>query len=219
MATADPTAPQTGAGEAPTLRGLLIDFGGVLTTNVFDSFRDFCVANGLEPDTVRRLFRSDPEALKLLRSLEAGELDEDQFSERFAPMLGVTDHEGLVDRLFAGMRPEEAMIEALRQARAAGIKTGLVSNSWGHGRYDREAFPELFDGVVISGEVGLYKPQPEIFLLGAERIGLEPRQCVFVDDLRENCVGAEAVGMTAVLHRGAGETVGRLEELLKVPLS
>ena len=56
---------------------------------------------------------------------------------------------------------------------------------------------------MISGEVGLHKPQPEIFQLGAERVGLEPTDCVFVDDLRENCAGAEAVGMTAVLHRGA----------------
>ena len=71
---------------------------------------------------------------------------------------------------------------------------------------------------MISGEVGLYKPQPEIFQLGAERVGLEPGQCVFVDDLAENCEGAEAVGMTAVLHRGADGTLERLEELLGVTL-
>jgi HAD superfamily hydrolase (TIGR01509 family) len=71
---------------------------------------------------------------------------------------------------------------------------------------------------VISGEVGLHKPQPEIFELGAERVGLAPASCVFVDDLRENCEGAEAVGMTAVLHRGADETLARLEQLLEVEL-
>ena len=60
---------------------------------------------------------------------------------------------------------------------------------------------------MISGEVGLHKPQPEIFQLGAERVGLDPAQCVFVDDLVENCEGAEAVGMTAVLHRGADGTL------------
>jgi putative hydrolase of the HAD superfamily len=200
------------------VRGLLVDFGGVLTTNVFDSFRAFCVAHELEPDTVRRLFRSDPEALALLRRLEAGELDEDEFAQQFGPMLGVEDNERLVERLFAGMEPEQAMIDALRHARTAGVRTGLVSNSWGRGQYDREMFPELFDGVVISGEVGLYKPQPEIFLLAAERVGLEPRECAFVDDLRENCKGAEAVGMTAVLHRDAAQTVARLEQLLDVPL-
>jgi len=74
------------------------------------------------------------------------------------------------------------------------------------------------DGVVISGEVGLYKPQPEIFRLGAERVGLAPAECVFVDDLRENCEGAEAVGMTAVLHRGADASLERLEELLDISL-
>jgi epoxide hydrolase-like predicted phosphatase len=199
-------------------RGLLVDFGGVLTTNVFESFRAFCMAEGLDPDAVRRLFREDPEALAQLRRLEVGELTEQEFADEFAPLLGIEDTGGLVDRLFAGMRPDDAMIGAVRTARERGIKTGLISNSWGAGRYDRDSFPELFDGVVISGEVGLYKPQPEIFRLGAERIGLPPDQCVFVDDLRENCAGAEAVGMAAVLHRDADETVRRVEELLGVEL-
>jgi putative hydrolase of the HAD superfamily len=200
------------------MNGLLVDYGGVLTTNVFESFRAFCRAEGLEEDRVRHLFREDPVALELLRALETGKLTEDEFGARFGPLLGVSDHEGLVDRLFAGMEPNEPMFEALRRARAGGVRTGMVSNSWGRGRYDRDSFGELFDGVVISGEVGLHKPQPEIFALGAERIGLEPRECVFVDDLRENCAGAEAVGMTAVLHRDTAQTLERLEQLLEVPL-
>jgi putative hydrolase of the HAD superfamily len=200
------------------VKGLLVDFGGVLTTNVFDSFREFCEREGLDPDHVKRLFREDPAALGELRKLEKGELTEEQFAERFGPIVGVSDTEGLVDRLFAGMQPDEAMIEAVRKAHSGGVRTGLISNSWGHGRYDRSVFPELFDGVVISGEVGLHKPQAEIFELGAEKVGLEPGDCVFVDDLRENCVGAEAVGMTAVLHRGAEQTLPELERLLGVPL-
>ncbi len=199
-------------------RALLVDFGGVLTSNVFDSFREFCEREGVDPDAVKRLFRDDPEALALLRRLERGELTEDEFSWRFGPMIGVAEHEGLVDRLFAGMGPDDSMLAAVRSARMAGVRTGLISNSWGRGRYDRDVFGELFDGVVISGEVGLNKPEPEIFRLGAERVGLEPRECVFVDDLRENCEGAEAVGMTAVLHRGAERTVPELERLLKVTL-
>ena len=195
-----------------------MDFGGVLTTDVFRSFRDFCDREGLDPETVRRLFREDPEALELLRRLERGDIDEDEFSAQFGPMLGVADHQGLVDRLFAGMSPDEAMVGAVKAAKRAGIRTGLISNSWGAGRYDRDAFPELFDGVVISGEVGLHKPEPDIFRLGAERVGLPPEECVFVDDLRENCAGAEAVGMTAVLHRGADGTLPELERLLGVGL-
>jgi epoxide hydrolase-like predicted phosphatase len=202
------------------MRGLLVDYGGVLTTNVWESFRGFCDAEGLDRDEVKRLFREDPAALGLLRRLETGELTEDEFSSEFGAMLEIPEDRraDLVDRLFAGMQPEEPMLEALRRARAAGVRTGMISNSWGHGRYDRSLFGELFDGVVISGEVGLHKPQPQIFELGAERIGLLPSQCVFVDDLRENCEGAEAVGMIAVLHRGAAETLARLEDLLSISL-
>jgi FMN phosphatase YigB (HAD superfamily) len=67
---------------------------------------------------------------------------------------------------------------------------------------------------VISAEVGMHKPQPEIYLLAAERLGQRPSSCVFVDDLRENCAGAEAVGMTAILHRDPADTISRMQELL-----
>ena len=200
------------------MKGLVLDYGGVLTTNVFDSFRDFCVTEGLDPNAVKDLFRADPNARRLVRAVETGEIDEADFSNRFGELLGISDRERLIDRLFAGMGPDEAMLAAVKGARAQGIRTGLISNSMGEGRYDRAAFPDLFDGVVISGEVGLHKPQPEIFRLGCERIGLAPEDCVFVDDLRENCEGAEAVGMTAVLHRGAERTVPELERLLGVEL-
>jgi putative hydrolase of the HAD superfamily len=203
---------------SPTARGLLVDFGGVLTTNVFDSFRQFCVREGLEPGTVKRLFRDEPEAVALLRQLERGEVGEEAFSERFAPMLGVAEPRGLVDRLFAGTRADEAMVEAVRRARAGGVRTGLVSNSWGAGRYDRDSLAALFDAVVISGDVGLHKPEPEIFRLAAGRLGLPEPACVFVDDLRENCAGAEAVGMTAILHRGTEGTLPVLERLLGLKL-
>ena len=199
-------------------KGLLVDFGGVLTTNVFDSFRDFCVAEGLEPDAFVRLMTEDPEARAQLRRVETGAIAEGEFAGVLAERLGVAERKGLVDRLFAGMRPDHAMLAAVRAAKAAGVRTGLVSNSIGEGRYDRSTFPELFHAVVISAEEGLHKPEPEIFLLGAQRAGVDPAECVFVDDLRENCRGAEAVGMTAVLHRGAEGTLPALEELLGVPL-
>jgi putative hydrolase of the HAD superfamily len=202
------------------VKGLLVDFGGVLTTNVFDSFRAFCSEEGIDPDALRNLFRENPEALSLVRSLETGDLAEEAFGQRFGELLDVVPERrgGLVERMFGHVRPDGEMVEAVRRARAQGVRTGLVSNSMGAGRYDRSTFPELFDGVVISGDEGMHKPQPAIFHLGAERVGLEPSDCVFVDDLRQNCEGAEAVGMTAVLHRGAGTTLPRLEELLGVNL-
>jgi epoxide hydrolase-like predicted phosphatase len=201
------------------VRGLLVDFGGVLTTNVFDSFRAFGEAEGLDPQAVKRAFREDPEALGLLRELERGDIAVEEFEPRFGERIGVADTDGLVGRLFGGVGPDERMVEAVRRARAAGVHTGLISNSWGEGlSYDTSMLEELFDGIVISGDVGMHKPEPEIFLLGARRIDVPAGECVFVDDLRENCAGAEAVGMTAILHRGADSTLPRLEELLGVPL-
>jgi epoxide hydrolase-like predicted phosphatase len=202
------------------VKGLLVDFGGVLTTNVFESFRAFCEDEGLDPEAIKRVFREDPRALACVRGLERGDLTEEQFAERFGELLELEPErsDGLVERMFGHIQPEERMVEALRRARAQGIRTGLISNSMGAGRYDRSTFPELFDGVVISGDEGMHKPEPAIYELGAERVGLDPADCVFVDDLRENCEGAEAVGMTAVLHRGADTTLPRLEELLGVQL-
>jgi putative hydrolase of the HAD superfamily len=200
-------------------RALLVDFGGVLTTNVFESFRAFCRDEGLDPDAFLDLFRADPEAVAELRRVERGEIGEEDFAKRIGARLGVKDTEGLVDRLFAGIEPDQKMVAAVRRARESGVRTGLVSNSMGSGRYDRESFPELFDAVVISGEVGMHKPEPDIFRLATVRVGIPPEECVFVDDLRENCEGAEAVGMTAVLHRGAEQTLPVLERLLAVSLA
>ena len=201
------------------MRGLLVDFGGVLTTNVFDSFRAFGDAEGIDPQTVKRAFREDPEALGLLRQLERGEIEVEDFEPKFGERIGVTNTDGLVGRLFGGVGPDEKMLAAVRRAGDAGICTGLISNSWGAGlSYDMSLLDELFEAIVISGDVGMHKPEPDIFLLGAERIGVPPAECAFVDDLRENCAGAEAVGMTAILHRGADSSLPRLEELLGMPL-
>jgi putative hydrolase of the HAD superfamily len=198
----------------PGHSGLLVDFGGVLTSSVWDSFADFCRDKGIAEDSMRRLFREDPAALADLRELETGRIEEQEFERRFAERLGLEDATDLIDSMFRGMKPSEPMVAAVRAARASGIRTGLLSNSWSTSHYDRALLAELFDAVVISAEVGLHKPQPEIYLLASKRLGVEPEQCVFIDDLRENCAGAEAVGMTAILHRDAAATVARLEELL-----
>jgi putative hydrolase of the HAD superfamily len=198
-------------------RALLVDFGGVLTTDVWSSFAAFCERRGLDAGAAKQLFRDNPDALAVLRGLETGEVEPAEFERRFGELLE-TEPEGLIEGLFEGLQPVEPMIDAVRRARGAGVPTGLISNSWVMDHYTDE-IRELFDAIVISAEVGLHKPQPEIFRLGAERLGVAPADCVFVDDLRENCSGAEAVGMTAVLHRDADQTIARVEELLGVKLT
>jgi putative hydrolase of the HAD superfamily len=197
-------------------KALLVDFGGVLTTDIWSSFAAFCEQRGLDAGAAKQLFRENPDALATLRGLETGEIDPADFERRFAALLG-TEPGGLVEGLFAGLQPDQPMLEAVGGAREAGVPTGLISNSWVMDHYTDE-IRSLFDEVVISAEVGLHKPQPEIYLLAAERLGVAPEDCVFVDDLRENCAGAEAVGMTAILHRDPEQTIPRLEKLLGVSL-
>ena len=189
-----------------------------MTTDVFASFGAFCEREGLSMDTVRDLFRSDPASRELLVGLETGTLPEPDFERGFAEILGVVP-EQLIARMFAGAGPDEAMLAAVRRARGAGIRTGLISNSWGAATYDRALLAELFDGVVISGDVGLRKPTPEIYAMGARAVSLAPEECVFVDDLPFNLKPARELGMATVRHVEARQTIAELEGLLEVELS
>ncbi|HEV8650675.1 MAG TPA: HAD family phosphatase [Actinomycetes bacterium] len=198
-------------------RGLLVDFGGVLTSSVIGSFQAFCESEGLAADAIFERLVADPVARKLVVDLECGRIDEAAFEPGLATALGVQAN-GLIDRLFAGMLPEPEMPGVVLAARRAGIRTGLLSNSWGAGRYDRDRFGELFDGVVISGEVGLRKPDPAIYALGARSIGVEPDACVFVDDFPHNLEPARTLGMATVHHTDPARTAAALEILLGVPL-
>jgi epoxide hydrolase-like predicted phosphatase len=189
----------------------LIDYGGVLTTNLFGSFASFCTKEGLDPQALRSAFAGDKQAARLLVDFEKGRIEEQEFEVALAGKLGVAP-ERLIDRLFAEMRPEPLVIEAVAAAKRAGIRCGLLSNSWGH-RYDRSRWEELFDATVISGEIGMRKPDPEIYALAAERLGLPPDQIVFVDDIPHNLPPAEAIGMKTVHHTDPARTVAELEAL------
>lgn len=198
------------------MRGLLVDFGGVLTTNVFSSFAAFCRDEGIDADVVRQLFRSDPEARDLLERLETGELPEPDFEQAFGRRLGLPP-EGLITRLFAGVQPDTAMIDAVRRAREQGVVTGLLSNSWGMAT-DYDGLGDIFDARVISAQEGMRKPDPRIYPIAAGRMGLDPREIVFVDDLGFNLKPARELGMATVRHEDAGATIAELERLLGVGL-
>lgn len=197
---------------------LLVDWGGVLTTDLFASFRAHCVRAGIDPRLLAERFRSDPEARELLIALEKGQLEERDFEAQLARLLEVVP-EGLIDGLFADVQPDHAMVRAVRMVRDAGVRTALVSNSWGVHRYPRDLFDELFDGIVISGEEGIRKPSRRMYVLGAQRAGVAPEQCVYVDDLQFNLTPAERLGMATVHHTSAETTIPELERLLGVVLS
>jgi len=159
-----------------------------------------------------------------IHALERGECTTEEFEQLLASRMISRDGspvaaEGLLARMFAGSESCEPMYAALEAARAAGLLTGLLSNSWGMDDYPRHLFPRLFDAVVISGEVGMRKPEERIFRHAAGLLGLAPAECVFIDDIKVNVAAAEAVGMTAVLHTDPADTLARLGEILGLPLT
>lgn len=105
------------------------------------------------------------------------------------------------------------MYELIRDLRGRGVRTALLSNSWGPSGYPRHDFPELFDAVVISGEVGMRKPEPRIFRHAAAMLDVGPEHCVFVDDVEANVMAAVGCGMTGVHHTEPALTRQRLTEL------
>ena len=198
----------------------------MLTTAVGPSFAAFALEHGVSADAMRSILEeayADHGSDSLVARLELGQATEREFEAWLASRLSEGLDEpleaaGITAKLFAGSLPDEAMIEAVRRAHDAGVRTGLVSNSWGGHLYDADLMDELFDAVVISGRVGLRKPDPRIYAMAAEMIGVEPSACVFVDDLSQNADGAKAAGMEAIVHRNAEGTLPRLEALLGVAL-
>ncbi|GAA2810463.1 HAD-IA family hydrolase [Crossiella cryophila] len=113
---------------------------------------------------------------------------------------------------------EPPLLGVLRRARAAGLRTALLSNAEGPGPDPDSPFGALFDTMVLSGEVGVRKPDERVYRLTADRLGLAPGQCVFVDDLPGNVRAAAATGMVGVHHTSVARTVEELETLFALKL-
>jgi HAD superfamily hydrolase (TIGR01509 family) len=154
--------------------------------------------------------------------LERGELTPAEFEQELADHLAERGSpvpaEGLLGRMLGGLASLDAgMLGIVRRAHEAGVRTALLSNSWGD-HYPDELFDGLFDAVVISGRVGMRKPDAEIFRHTAGLLGLDPGACVMVDDLPQNVRGAVAAGMVAVQHTDVDSTRAELEVLLGLDL-
>lgn len=215
--------------EAGRPRGLIVDWGGVLTSSVEQSMLAWAAADDVDLDEFRSAMRQwlgpptdEPTQVHPVAALERGELAvrhfEQQLAERLRTRSGqAVPADGLIGRIFGEFTHAEDMADVVRVARRAGIKTALLSNSWGN-RYPRESWTELFDAVVISGEVGMRKPEARIYRHTLGRLGLDPPDAVFVDDLAVNVHGAVEVGLIGVHHRSFAETVLELEALFGLDL-
>jgi putative hydrolase of the HAD superfamily len=211
------------------LRGVITDWGGVLTGPLLDTVRAWIAADDIDFDSYLAVMRpwvtgayESTAAVNPIHALELGQCTDAEFEQLLAAQIVRRDGTpvpaaGLLDRMFAATILSQPMLELLRQLRAAGVRTALLSNSWGVTGYPTQLFPELFDAVVISAEVGMRKPEERIFRHAAQLLGLPPGECVFVDDLEANVLAAEALGMTGVWHTDPAETVARLGALVGLP--
>lgn len=209
----------------PELRGVITDWGGVMTNPIMESVDAWLAAEGIErasyTTVMRRWVRqayTDGADANPIHALERGECSNAEFEQALASELvsldgGPVRSTGLLERMFAGSRLDEAMLALFRTLREGGVPTGLLSNSWGFG-YPRDLFAGLFDVVVISAEVGMRKPEPRIFRHAAQLLGLPPADCIFIDDIQANINAAEQLGFTGLLHTTAADTAERLTELL-----
>lgn len=204
-----------------TVDAVVFDYGGVLTSAVRDTTAQWLAADAIDENSFATVMRDwmarDAEAGSPVHRLETGELTGPEFEQEFAARLRTTTGaavvaEGLLARLFAGMRPDPAMFALLGELRGLGLKVAVLSNSWANTYPDNLA--ELVDVVVISGEVGLRKPDPKIYSLVLDQLGLPAQRCVFVDDAPINVDAALALGMAAIRHRDADGTRAELAELI-----
>ncbi len=208
-----------------TPRALIVDYGGVLTNPLAEVMAGWLRDDRIDAKRFRSLMRewlSADSVRNIAHDLETGRLAPAEFERLLAVRLSRADGtapeaEGLLARMFAGFRADTGMVGAVRRARQAGVRTGLLSNSWGQD-YPRDGWADLFDDTVISGEVGLRKPDPAIYLHACSRLGVPPEDCVFVDDLRPNVRAAVAVGMVGVHHTDPEATLVELEILFGLPL-
>jgi putative hydrolase of the HAD superfamily len=239
------------------LRGLLMDWGGVLTSPLDSTMSAWVALDGVDVEHFRDVLRTwiGPESDRHLdpppdphdpatvieesdrivaaapeppfgdspaHRLERGEISTHDFERLLAEELtrrgSAVASEGLLRRMLVGLEHgDAAMLELVARAKARGIRTALLSNSWGN-HYPESLWDGLFDAIVISGRVGMRKPESRIYRYAAELIDVSPADCVLVDDLPRNVQGAVEVGMVGVLHRSYDQTVVELEALFEVTL-
>jgi putative hydrolase of the HAD superfamily len=214
----------------PEVRGVIADWGGVFTNPILDTVNAWLRVEQIDRDSYTTVMRSwvagayGDGADNPIHALERGECTNEEFERLLAEQLTHVDGrpvqaDGLLARMFAASAVEAAMLDLIRSLRQAGLRTALLSNSWGNDDYPRHLFPDLFDVVVISAEVGMRKPEERIFRHTAALLGLEPQECVFIDDVAANVAAAEAVGLVGLHHREPGATAAWLTELLGLPLT
>lgn len=193
-----------------SIRAVVFDFGGVILTSPFEAFARYETDRGLPAGFLRRLNATNPDT-NAWALLERSEIDLDGFVRLFEAEAAAAGHaidgRAVLGLLSGRLRPE--MVEALRRCHER-LGTALLTNNFvlgtpadsaGEGPHAPGRFAEVlahFDVVVESSQVGLRKPDPAIYALVCDKLGVEPAEAVFLDDLGVNLKPARAMGMTTI---------------------
>ena len=202
-----------------TVEAVIWDFGGVLTTSPFEAFARFETERGLPADIIRRTNAAN-HLENAWAKFERAEVDIEAFDALFAAeslALGAEVRGKDVLPLLSGdLRPE--MVEALKRIKAK-FRTGCITNNLpanaigsasGRTLYIAEVMV-LFDHVIESAKIGLRKPDPRIYQMMVEALQVDPRNCVYLDDLGVNLKPARDMGMTTIKVLNAAQAIGELE--------
>jgi putative hydrolase of the HAD superfamily len=209
------------------IRAVLWDFGGVILSSPFEAFRRYEAEHTIPLDFIRGVNATNPDRNAWAR-LERSELDHEGFDAAFAEESRALGHEvpgADVLALLAGdVRTE--MVAALDAVIAAGYRTACLTNNVVSrdgdpeaGRPEVDAVMARFDVVVESSKLGIRKPEPTFYARACELLGVEPDECVFLDDLGINLKPAKAMGMTTIKVGDPGAAIAELEAVLGIPLT
>ena len=214
------------------IEAVIFDYGGVLSTTPFAGIAEFERQMGCPEKSLAQLLfgkgaspQGPTEAIPDhdWHLLETGRLTLDEFHERLASRSAAALGKPLDLGVYAqflrelGVGVHWMMVHRVRELRAEGYGTAILTNNikeWG--RYWKESIPlELFDVVVDSCEVGMRKPDPAIFRLTCERLGVAPEAAVFLDDTRRHVESARTVGLHAILVADPLAALAELDAILQ----
>ena len=208
------------------IEAVIFDFGGVITTSPFEAFARFETERGLPADIIRRVNAAN-HLENAWAKFERAEVDLETFDDMFAAeslaMGAEVRGRDVLPLLSGDLRPE--MVKALRRIKAR-FKTGCITNNLpnnairnadGRSVYVAEVMA-LFDHVIESAKIGLRKPDPRIYRMMIDALGVDPANCVYLDDLGVNLKPAREMGMTTIKVLSGEQAIADLEAAIGLTL-
>ena len=195
------------------IKALYFDLGGVIVRTEDKTLRTALGQRfGMSYDEMDRFVFGCETAKKA----SIGLMTEEQHWRDVARRLGADDEwKPIADAFFAGDRIDRSLLDFIQSVRP-GLKTGIISIAWdGLRAYMQEkGFLAPFDEIIVSAEVGIVKPDPRIYHFALQKLGVQPGEAIFVDDMPENIAAANALGMKGVHFRSVEQTLADIKQLL-----